>query len=372
MGSNLSQVLIDNTGFSDMNAGASDFNSLVGTPSTVECGVFDVRGQAFIDAAWWTSTVDIDTSDADDTTVDAITLSGALWKYSHLQLVQGISGGNSIATPIIPTSAIRSVAFQPCVPTTLSAVHFDGLSDANSAKDYAFRFVVRTSPIAYSNSANNVPSGIKDLSGGGFDFPLGAFNTTNHKVITITVEAAEHAAANIEDVGDVLKTKIEAHGILHKLVTVTKASTGTTADFTMTARHPHVEIDLAIENTTDEVKAACDATDAVGFDAGSGNDWQVLSDEMRCRGRYGNFNRMHFPQDQTQYTVENYKYDLITVSYETPNWPNGAGIAPAGSMNTVKFYFGDSSTELVHGDTEADKLLGIATSAYGTAREWYF
>ena len=246
------------------------------------------------------------------------------------------------------------------------------MSDSDSAKDFAFRFVVRTSPIAYSNFANNVSSGIKDLSGGGFDFPLGAFNTTNHKVITITVEAAEHAAANMEDVGDILKTKIEAHGLLHKLVTVTKAGTGTSADYTMTARHPHVEIDLAIENTTDEVKAVCDDTDAVGFDAGVGNDWQVLSDEMRCRSRYGNFNRMHFPQNQTQYTVEDNKYDLITINYEPPNWPNGAGIAPAGSMNTVKFYYGDGSTALVHGDTEADKLLGIATSAYGTAREYYF
>lgn len=369
MGSNLSQVFIDNTGFADMDAGASDFNSLVGTPSAVECGVYDVRGQAFLNAAWWTSTVE---DGSNDNSSDEIALSGALWKYSHIQIAQGISGGNSIATPIIPTAAIRSVAFQPHVTTTLSAVHFDGLSGANSAKDYAFRFVVRTSPIAYSNFANNVSSGIKDLSGGGFDFPLGAFNTTNHKVITITVEAAEHDATDIEDVGDVLKTKIEAHGLLNKLVTVTKAGSAGSADYTMTARHPHVEIDLAIENTTDEVKAVCDATDDVGFDAGVGNDWQVLSDEMRCRGRYGNFNRMHFPVDQTQYTVEDNKYDLITINYETPNWPNGAGIAPAGSMNTVKFYFGDGATELVHGDTEADKLLGIATGDYGTAREWYF
>lgn len=367
MGYNLSQVFIDNTGLTDADAGAADFNSLVGTPASCEAGIFDVRGQAFLDEALFS--VSTEDGSLDDST-DEIALSGGLWRFSHIQVAQGISGGNSIASPIIPTSSIKSISYVAYAATALSAVHFDGLSDANSAKDYAFRFVIRTSPVAYSNFANNVPSGIKDLSGGGFDFPLGAFNTTNHKVITITVEAAEHAAANIEDVGDKLKEKIEAHGILNKIMTVAKANSASTADYTMTARHPYVEIELAVENTTDGVKAVIDDTKSQGFKAGAGNDWQVLSDEMTTRGRYGNFNRMHFPQDQTQYTVENNAYDCIVINYATPNWPTGAGIAPAGAMNSVKLYFADSDTGLAAGDTQADALLPIAT--YGTSQTWYW
>lgn len=365
MGSNLSQVFIDNTKLVDADAGASDFNSLVGTPSAVEAGIFDVRGQAFLDEALFT--VSTEDGSADDST-DEIALSGGLWRFSHIQVAQGISGGNSIASPIIPTSSIKSISYVPYNATTRSAVHFDGLSDGDSAKDFAFRFVIRTSPIAYTNFANNITSGIKDLSGGGFDFPLGSFNTTNHKVITITVAASEHAAANMEDVGDILKTKVEAHGLLNKLVVGAKAGTGTAADYTFTARHPHVEIDLAIENTTDGIKAVCDDTDAVGFDPGAGNDWQVLSDEMRTRAKYGNFNRMHFPVDQTQYTVEDNQYDCIIINYAT-NWPNGSGIAKAGAINTVKLYYGGAAAPAA-GTTEADALLPITT--YGTGQTWFW
>lgn len=367
MGSNLSQVFIDNTKLADADAGGSNFNDLVGTPASVEAGFFDVRGQAFLDEALFATTIE---DGSNDNSTDEIAVSGGLWKFSHLQVAQGISGGNSIATPIIPTAAIKSLSYQHYVATTRSKVHLDGT--LVTSKDYAFRFVIRTSPIAYSNFANNVTAGIKDLSGGNFDFPLGAFNTTNHKVITITVEASEHDDVNIEDCGDKLKEKIEAHGILNKLVTVTKTNTGATAEYDIEARHPHVEIELAIENTTDEENAIgtskFDATQAAKFKPGSGNDWQVLSDEMRTRAKYGNFNRMHFPTDQTQYTIENNQYDTVTINYATPNWPVGAGIAPAGALNTVRLYVGGAAAPTVS-TTELDTVLGVSI---GTAKNYFW
>ena len=62
---------------------------------------------------------------------------------------------------------------------------------------------------------------------------------------------------------------------------------------------------------------------------GVGNDWQVHGEEMRCRSRYADFNRMYIPQNMT-YTVEGFNaYHKITVEYEH-NWPNSSGIAPAG------------------------------------------
>jgi len=365
MGSNLSQVFIDNTKMADADAGASDFNSLVGTPASCEAGFFDVRGQAFLDEALFATS--IEDGSANDST-DEIAVSGGLWKFSHLQVAQGISGGNSIATPIIPTAAIKNISYQNYVATTLSKVHIDGTLVAS--KDFAFRFVIRTAPIAYTNFANNVTAGIKDLSGGNFDFPLGAFNTTNHKVIPITVQSSE--AADMKALVDKVKEKVEAHGVLNKLVSVSVSGTGATGEADITARHPHVEIELAIENTTDDENAVktggFDATQAAKFKPGHGNDWQVLSDEMRTRAKYGNFNRMHFPIDQTQYTQENNQYDTVTINYATPNWPVGAGIAPAGALNTVRLYVGGATIQAA-GDTELDTVLGVTI---GTAKNYFW
>ena len=39
------------------------------------------------------------------------------------------------------------------------------------------------------------------------------------------------------------------------------------------------------------------------------------------------------------------------------NHPNATGIAPAGELNTIRLYIGDSSTAMAHGDTILDTIF---------------
>ena len=39
------------------------------------------------------------------------------------------------------------------------------------------------------------------------------------------------------------------------------------------------------------------------------------------------------------------------------NHPNSTGIAPAGELNTIRIYIGDSATAMVAGDTVLDDMF---------------
>ena len=107
---------------------------------------------------------------------------------------------------------------------------------------------------------------------------------------------------------------------------------------------------------------------------GSGEGWQVLQDEKKCRYKQGNFNRMYFPDSVTQYANTSYKYDKFVITYANPNWPNGAGIAPAGSHNQIVLYYTDSDgTAPAAGDSGTntfDTLFGI-TIGTPASYTWY-
>lgn len=360
-GNNLSQVLISNTDDHHGTTGAfTDITYAAGVP---EIGVWDVAGNDWVLAAdsLFKTTVDTDTSNADDTTVGASTVANPLWMFSDIQFVQSVSGTPGVmASPIIHTSMIKNIEYIPynapvrqerrATPPAVTA-----------GDDAEVKFVIRTAPVSYS-SFEDPGAGLTDLSGANRVFPLGAFNTTNHKVISVDLPNVQSVADLIDD----LEAAVLDHKLLDDLLTLTDNS-GATVD--VEPRHAGVFIDIIIHNITqDTYGTVATQTD---YEAGSGEGWQVLQDEKLCRYKQGNFNRMYFPDSVTQYANISYKYDKFVITYANPNWPNGAGIAPAGSHNQIVLYYTDSDgTAPTGSEGTFDTLFGI-TIGTGKSYTWY-
>lgn len=335
MGTNLNQVFILNnanletgTDYDSVTAGDAGIWTLGATDTYVATALYDasIESGAAADAS------------------DTLALANPLWLYNDFQIVQGVSG-NPIASPIISSRNVRRITFEPFVASVRHAITA-GTLVAN--KEYDVKFIVRTAPTAQLNFHDPDSSGYIDLSGGGFDFPLGAFTHGTHKVLHISAEGASATAS-----GDNLVSNIQNSSILNALFTAANSS----GDVTITARHAGVTFELIVENLTDSTFLANASTTV--FKPGVGNDWQVLGDEIRTNYRVGNFNRMYLPQNPSRLTQTDYQYHKITLEYEH-NWPTSSGIAPAGTLNQAVIYAADSSTAMAAGDTNIDAAFALA------------
>ena len=198
MGTNLSQVFISNT---DVLESGSTFSGIASTP---EIGIWKLDGTpAYVNSALFDASIE---SGAAADATDALTLANPLWLYNNLQFVQGVSSGNPLATPIINTRNIRRITYDPFKAfvghgATLADATFN-VTDAADNDEYDFKFVIRTTPTDYLSFYDQ--DGL-DIFG---DFPLGAFNTTNHKVINMTVTIADvddaDAAGNLTAIQNAL------------------------------------------------------------------------------------------------------------------------------------------------------------------------
>ena len=287
-------------------------------------------------------------------TVGALYDAAGVWAVNKLQLVQG-TAGNPIATPLIDTRNIKRISFDPHV---VSVGHKQKITGTTlDAKTYSVKFIFRNTPTDQLSFRDEGATGYNDLSGAGKVFPLGAFNATNHKVISVEVLTT---AATITNLCGLVGAAVEAHALLNELVVT---STGSVAKDTYTARHAGVVFDVVLWNETDNVAAVPVATATAGV-IGVGNPWQVLGEEIRCRSRQGNFNRMYLPQNVPTYTstTTGVKYHKITIEY-AHNWPTSTGIAPAGELNQVVLYVSqNSATILDAADNELDTMFVIASA----------
>jgi len=341
MGTNLSQVFIQNGAVLEDNS----TNPVFSDPDSGQIGIWDSVDSGWIATKLFQKTFSpLDTDDDDGAATaasTAVAFANPNWLYSQLQFVQG-TAGNPIATPLLDVRNIRSLSFDHYLATaghktvlTPNPTTFTGATIGN----VTIRVIARTTPTDQLSYYDQEGTNYSILSGND-PFPLGAFNTTNHKVISVEVNGSDFTT-NATFI-DAAKIAIEAHGVLSKLVTVTDGAS------TMTIQSKHVGFifDVAIiksEDNSDLIAGAAAAnllTETVtGQDLGVGNPWQVLGEEIRCRSRYGNFNRMYLPQNMPTYTVSGNKYHKVTVEYEH-NWPNSTGIAPAGALNQVVLYIG--------------------------------
>ena len=327
MGTNLSQVFISNTNILQAASGNTDlFTDLGNTP---EVGIWNPNGAA--GAKWVNSKLFEKTvvpTDDDATNPAEATLANPLWLYTSLQFAQGISG-NPIASPIINTRNIRSIKYnkyEAFVGTKAKIADATlNVTDAADGDQYNFKFIIKSTPTDQLNFYD--PAGLNIFG----DFPLGAFNTTNHKAINMTVVIANVSDADNGNNLTKIQNALAAHPILGKMF----AATDVGDDIIITAKHPGVVFDLIIQNVSQDADPVdCTITGQV---LGVGNDWQVIGEEIRCRSRYGNFNRMYLPQHMEAFGKKSFKYDKITLEYEH-NWPNSTGIAPAGSLNQIVIY----------------------------------
>lgn len=359
MGTNLSQVFISNT---DILETGTAFTGIASTP---EVGIWNLAGNsgagAYVNTALYQASADLTD---DDTGESLVTIANPLWFFNNLQFVQG-TAGNPIATPMINTRNIRRIKYDPHVVSAGHQTVID-VGTALNSKNATFKFVLRTTPVDQLSFYDANGTGLPDLSGGGYQFPLGAFNTTNHKVINVESLFAARPTNDEAGVYDHLVTLIADNPILNALFNLTDG--GTTC--TIAARHPGVIFDLIINNDTDETTLASSVQTVTGFVPGVGNAWQVLGEEIRCRSRYGNFNRMYLPQNMPTYTNSTYLYDKVTIEYEH-NWPTSTGIAPAGTLNQVVLYFTDSDgTAPVVGDAGTATYDNAFAITIGTASEF--
>lgn len=351
MGTNLSQVFISNTDILNNSATFNDSNLFGSSTPTVGFWTNNNKYPEFVDTAadgvdapLWSTTVDV-TADDENVADTVVTVANPLWRYTSLQIVQG-TAGNPIATPIIDTRNIRRVAVTSYQATaghktvlTPNATTFAGSTIGN----VTIRVISRTTPVDQLSYYDQDATEYTILSGND-PFPLGAFNTTNHKAISVEVLGADFT--NAATFIDKAKEAIEAHGVLSKLVTVTDGA----STMTIQSKHLGYIFDVVVIENADDTDlivgsaAANKMTETVtGQVLGSGNQWQVHSEEVRCRSRYGNFNRMYLPQNMPTYTAATGNYHRVVFEYEH-NWPNSTGIAPAGAMNQAVVYVEDTTS----------------------------
>ena len=303
-GSNLSQVFIANA-------------DLVGdsvNPATLAAGnvgMYDVNAGAFVDDAAWTT-------------------------LKSINFMQGITGSNPIASPILDTRMIRRVDYTKYAATVPHKIVLGGTPV--SGQTVTVRIVVRTTPTDY---LNYYPNGVDTtLDGSGFQFPLAAFNTTNHKVFPIEILTSSTTLATETNK---IQAAIQANPVLNALI-----NTGTTNNFI--ARHPGVVFEMAISNTAGTSTGLTQTV--TGYVPGVGNAWQVIADVRRTDLKKGSMNRMYFADNFATNVNPTWKYDKILIEY-AHDWPTSTGIAPAGELNQLVIYLGDSSTALASGDFAA-------------------
>lgn len=335
MGTNLSQVFVQNGAI--LEVGSSFTGADVGQVGLWQDGAFAV-GALFQKTF---SPLDTDTDTAGDTsptTTPALAFANPVWLVKELQVVQGQSG-NPIATPLIATSAIKRLSVDVYQATAghKAVVTPNGTFTAANVNSVTLKVIVRTTPTDQLSFYDQIGSNLSILDGTD-PFPLGAFNTTNHKAISVEFNCTD--TATFCSVG---KLAVENHALLGKLVKAVDTGTGTSLD--LQSKHVGFTFDVVvIDNAGASAVAASAAANKVtvaitGQVLGTGNAWQVAGEEVRCQSRVGNFNRMYLPQTIATLANAANEYHKITIEY-AHNWPSSTGIAPAGELNQVVLYIG--------------------------------
>jgi hypothetical protein len=299
--------------------------------------------------AWFTDRLfnnDVEAG-TDTDTGDITTLSHGYMLKKSLQVVQGYGGNNPIASPIIDTRNITRIACAGYVNTTQYAVTYTpDTTNEGDGDEVQLKFVIRTSPSDYLNFVNG-ETAFADLGGNGFQFPLGAHNTTNHKIINISFTGTGTDTTTCDNV----RTAIQNHSVLNALISLNAAGSGTAV---MTARHAGVTFEVIGENLTDDVAVTAGDFAITEFVPGVGNAWQARADELKARSYAGNFNRMYFPDSFTNFvTSASAEYDRFEITYKIDG---NRDVVKGSQYGTVVIYElnGGNKVGLVLNDGTAD------------------
>jgi hypothetical protein len=334
---NLNQVFFNNVTNAAIQSATGAYTAVTGTPA--EIGVWDV------DAGDWLAT--------------------ALTGKKRIQIVQGMPTGNPISTPIIDVANIVRINYKvwaDMVPTRATQT-IDAGGAPTSTKDVMLRIALRTSPTAYANYYQDGTA--VDLSGGGYEFPLLGNFSAGRMIFNIEVGASVHGGSETTLI-TALYNAIIGNKTFNALFSATDNGT---SGLVLTARHYGVEFDVTCQYSD---KSGALGTVTASRTNATSNYAIALSDEKSQRARYGNFNRMYFPFNFPTFAQSGFKYDVIDIQYKH-DWPSSTGIARAGELNTVRIYWGKSSTALSAAtdaaNTAADTVFGVTI---GTSSEQLF
>ena len=292
----------------------------------------------------------------------------------RIQFVQSTLGAGLLASPIIDVADIvrinyneyNSTTTNPSVrPQVRKAVIDAGTAAAaatSGSDPIMMRIAIRTSPTAYEYFANNA-NPYADLSytgsGTSYEFPLIGNFAAGRMIFNVEVDEATHSpAGTYSETGltTALFNGVNNNPILKAIFAATDSGSG---GLELVARHYGVFFDVTLSQNG--VKQGTVTMSMVNSSSAS-NYILAISDEKAQRARYGNFNRMYFPVTQVDYAQTGYQYDVLEITYKHAH-PASTGIARAGELNTLKVYFGSSSTALASAaDFAAAFSIAIGTN----------
>lgn len=269
----------------------------------------------------------------------------AINDLKRFQLTQSTLG-NVLASPIIDVADIVRInynGFAADVQTTAIQTWTPGTIAAN--ENVMVRIALRTAPTAYEYYANPSNTNLDVVgstapSAGRKTFPLVGNFSAGRMIFNIEIPAGPDTASAAAAC-DYVKNAINKNKTLDAIFNYNALAAGTLA---LTARHIGVEFDLTVSYSDGSAGSNVGTVAGTRFTPTS-NYVQAISDEKAQRARYGNFNRMYFPVTQVDYAQPGYAYDMLEISYRHGH-PADTGIARAGELNTIKIYFGSSSTPL--------------------------
>ena len=386
--SNLSQVFVANAPNAGTPANAFATNSTFSNTAAV----------AASQVAIWNVTAGTNLTGASAATAlmsSAGVLNTAL---KTIQFTQTMPSGNCIASPLIDIKDIKRIAITKYKVTDRADVTYTPASadmpyTTTNDDNIMIRIALRTAPTAYAYYANPADGNL-DLSGDGKVFPLVGNFAAGRMIFNIEVPVTEmqsataysangtlSAANQASNLCEYVKASVEANKTLNAIFKVTlTGSSGSYTAVTLTARHAGVEFDVTISFST--FKTAVSGVSKGSEAMGSGNYWQVISDEKSHRSKYGNFNRMYFPMSFPEFAQVGSTYDVIDISYAHSH-PASTGIARAADLNNVRIYlpaleyddtYQNADTVLAYTDASVQAAFGSnATPATaGLVTEWLF
>lgn len=278
-----------------------------------------------------------------------------------IQIVQTpLAGKMTIATPLFEAKDIKYIKYTPYQASVRHNIRFDAGGNPDATKDVMFRIAIRTAPTDYLSFSSPNDTSL-DLSGGGYVFPILGNFSAGRMIFNVEIPYGVNGHNATEAT---LYTKFAAAIAANKTLNAVFSVTDNTTTVDLTARHVGVQFDLTVQYSDKSGPAtASQGFTVTGADAGSGNYWQALADEKKQRAKYGNFNRMYFPMDFTQYAISGNTYDVVEVGY-LHSHPASTGIARAAEMNIVKMYHKVTTGAT----TVADAVFG----GYTVGTETYF
>ena len=269
----------------------------------------------------------------------------------YFQVAQGFATNNPIASPIISAQNVVRITAAGYAQSQLHTVRITPAS-TDTDDNISLRVVVRNTPTDYVSYVNNEVT-IADLSGSGFQFPLGQFNTTNHKLMNLAVSPGSTQAIVVDNI----VTAIANNNTFNSMFTTT--DNGNTVD--IEARHAGVIFEVILVNEEDETEASGVVQQA--WDPGVGNDWQARGDELKAREYAGNFNRMYFPQTYADFVTDNSTWKRYEVIYRV----DGDRDVVKGSQFGSAIIYEDNAA-----DTVNTVLNGGTTPTAGVTTKYIF